>query len=323
MSEKEGIALVVNLLCSKLFLLTPLIFTKNSGSGALINVVFVFILAFLSFYVCSKYKLTKNKIFSCAVLISVLFCTVSSLSLVVYYTKSMVLTRSPLAFITLLYAVCMLIPTLCGLKSIAKIHGFFVPIVYICLAILLFFSAKSFNYTNIFPIFGKGFSKIFLNGFFLLSMLFETVLLLFISEKTNGSVQKVGIASLSISLILYLGVIFSYIAIGEYGTALPIFSIIQNGIFGRGDSGLILLFTISNMLYLSAMLYFATEIFTETFSIQQNRNLNCAFLLFVTGLSGISFFSPEGQQILRLASFILWAVAFLIPLVFKGGKKLD
>lgn len=321
----------MNLLCSKLFLLCPYSFTSLSGSGAIFSVLLVFIIAFLFFAIYTKNKpsFINDRIKTPA--LKGFFGTVSSiflllsgtvtLSLVIYFTKMTSLSSSPLSFITVPFAVCMLCAAYPGLKCLGKLHGFFCPMLYILLAVLVLFCIPEFDFTNLTPIFGKGFINVFLKGFFMLSNLFEILIFLYLPPYVKGSYKKTVFSSLGISLVLYLLAVSAFLLIGGKTPDLPMFSVIRSGLLKSLDSVFLILYTISSMLYLSAVLFFSTKIFADSFEIKQAKNLIIPFGLILISFSSISFFSSYGQKFLSALSRFLWAIPFLLPFLFKEKRS--
>ena len=168
---------------------------------------------------------------------------------------------------------------------------------------------------------GKGFLPVFGNGFFLLSNLFELLILLYLPKNLKGSFRKVGFYSLSISFFLYAAVISAFLLIGGKSPDLPLFSVIQSGHLRRTDSAFLLLFALSQMLYLSTVLYFSVRIFSESVCLTQKSLLTIPFALILISFSGVSFFTAGGQKILSALSKFMWAVTFFIPIILPVFKE--
>ena len=325
-SAFEAKALMINLLCSKLFLLCPADFTEASGSGALISVLLVYLIAFLFFgiYTKSDKEITLpviKKGFGVIVSFLLLFSGAVTLNLLVYFSKITAYPNSPLAYLTVPFAVCMLLSSASGIKCIGKLHGFFVPVIYILLVFLTVSSYNAFDFTNLTPVLGKGIPYVLKSGLFLLSSLFEVVIFLFLKQHIKGSYKKTVFSSLLISLLLYLVTISAFLLIGGKTPDLPLLSVIQSGSFRRTDSVFLLLYSISGMLYLSSVLYFAVHIFADSFSICEKKALTVPFGLILTAFSGISFFNRNGQIFLSALSRWLWLIPFVLPLIFRFFKE--
>ena len=331
LSFKESVALYVNLFCSKLLLSTPLDLTERLGQGAVISIIFSFAVTILFFLLYTKntnkdfISLIKNpflkKGIATLLVVILIFCATTTLSLLTYYVKKLAYPSSPLAFLTIPFAVCMLYPAYFGLKSIAKLNGFFVPIIFVSLSLLVFLSFAEFDFTLLAPIFSKGAKSIIQSVFFMLSSLFELVLLLLAPKITKASFKKVGITSLLISCALYVLVIASFILLGTKASPLPVFTIIHSGFFSRADILFIIAYAISGMLYLATLLYFSSHILSCVFAPYLKQKFVFPLGLIIISLSSISFFSEMGQSFLNLVSKVLWIIPFVLPLFFIFKKE--
>ena len=330
LSGKEATALMINLLCSKLFLLAPGYFIDNAGSGALLTVIFVYAVAFAFFGIYSSK--TKRDIlslipsnffkglFGALSVLLLVFSGAGTFSQLVHYIKIMAMPKSPIAFLVIPFAAAMVLCAYAGLKSVGKVHGFFAPILFSVLLVLVLLSVQSFEFTNLFPIFGKGVRAVFAEGFFLLSSLFELLVLLYLPSLTSASFRKIGFSALSVSLFFFVLLIGAYLLIDGKTQNLPIFSVIRASALSRTDSLFLLLYALSGMLYLSAVLYFCAYIFGKTFGLATFKPLILPFALILISFSEITFLNPEGQIFLRYTSYFLWILPFLIPLIITWIK---
>ena len=124
-----------------------------------------------------------------------------------------------------------------------------------------------------------------------------------------------------ISLLIYLATVSAFLLTGGNSPDLPLLSVIQAGHFRRTDSIFLLLFALSQMLYLSTVLYFAVQIFCDSFNISQKKLQIMPFALILISFSGISFFNSGGQKLLSALSKGLWTITFLVPLIFSLFKE--
>ncbi len=331
LSGFEATVLIINLLCCKLFLLTPLIFTENSGSGALITVCFIFVLAFLVFGIYVKksggkpvFSLIGNPfvraVFGALSCLLLVFCGAVTFSRILYYAKAMAYPKTPLVFLALPLGISSVLCARTGLKSVGKTHGFFVPLLYAVLIVLVLLSAKSFRFTGLTPVLGKGFYAVFGSGFFLLSSLFESLVLFYLPAFTNAPIKKVGFSALSASFAYYLFVIGGFLLIGGKAQTLPLFSVIRASFFSRTDSLFLLLYATAGMLYLASVIYFSAFIFAKTFKVPHVKPLIIPIALIILSFAEISFFNPEEQFVIQNMQKILWVIPFLLPVCFACFK---
>ncbi len=323
-SETEAIALYASLFCTKLFLTTPKDFVDLTSSGAIIFIIILFTLAFLlfSFYIKKNaFKITENKVFLAIISMLLIIYGAITLSQFVYYAKVIWFVKSPLSFLTIPFAVCMIFASQSDLKTIGKINGFFAPILYLAIIFLILTSSKTFDFTSLTPILGKGTPNMLKSTAFLLSSIFEFVLLLFLPKISDGSYKKIGFSALSISAFIFIFVIGCYLLVGGNTKSLPLLYVIRAGFLGKSDSLFLILYAISGFLFLSSILNFSFVSFCEAFKIKEEKNVLYPLSLILISLSGITFFSPEGKSFLKIFSSILWAFPILIPVLFIIFKR--
>lgn len=322
-SELEAIALYVNLFCTKLFLITPKDFVDLTGSGAIVFVIFLFAFSFLlfSFYIKKNaFRLTESKVFLVIISILLIIYGAVTLSQFVYYAKVIWFIKSPLSFITIPFAVCMILASKNGISTLGKINGFFVPILYSAIIFLILTSSKAFDFTSLTPVLGKGINM--LKGTpFLLSSLFEFVLLLFVPKISDISHKKIGFSALSVSAVIFIFVIGCYLLAGGNTKDLPLLYVIRSGFLGKSDSLFLILYAVSGFLFLSSILNFSCISFCEAFKIKEEKNVLYPISLILISLSGITFFSPDGKLFLKFFSSILWTFPFIFPVLFVMFKK--
>ncbi len=322
-SDKEAIAIFVNLFCTKLFLITPKDFVDLTGSGAIVFVIILFAFSFLLFSLYIKknaFRIIENKIFLLILSILLTVYGAITLSQFVYYAKVIWFIKSPLSFLTIPFAACMILASQNGLKTIGKINGFFVPILYSAIILLGLTSSKAFDFTSLTPVLGKGINM--LKGTaFLLSSIFEFVLLLFLPKISENSYKKIGFSALSLSAIIFIFVIGCYLLAGGNAKDLPLLYVIRSGFLGKSDSLFLILYAVSGFLFLSSILNFSCISFCKAFKIKEEKSILYPISLILISLSGITFFSPEGKEFLKIFSSLLWAFPFLFPVLFIIFKK--
>lgn len=319
LSNTEAIALFVNLFCAKLFLITPKDFTDLLGPGAILFIIVMYLITFLLYWFYTSKNISKifcSKMFLTVLSFVLIIYGAIILSRFVYFTKTVWFLRSPLAFITLVFGACMMIASKNSLKTLGKINGFFVPILYLLVIVLIGTSIKAFDLTFLTPILGKGFPTMAKASIFLLSSMFEFVLLLFLPEITNKFDKKTGFSVLGISLFLYLVVIFAYLLVGANSKNLPLLYVIQSGLLSKSDSLFLIIYAISGFLYLSSIVHFSAMFFCSAYEIKDSKAVVYPVSLIIISLSGITFFNPKAQLFLKGLSSFLWVIPFLLPIIF-------
>ena len=323
-SETEAVAIFINLFCAKLFLITPKDFVDLTGSGAIIFVVILFALAFIFFSLYIRknaFRIAESKTFLIIISSILIVYGAITLSQLVYYAKVIWFIKSPLPFLTIPFAVCMVLAALHKFCTIGKINGFFVPIIYISVILITLTSYKAFDFTSLTPVFGKGGMNMIKSTGLLLSSVFEFILLLFLPQITDGSHKKTGFLALLFSSVIFVFVIGCYLLAGGDAKDLPLLYVIRSGFLGKSDSMFLILYAVSGFLYLGSILTFASLAFCKAFKINDQKNITLPLSLIIISLSGITFFSPEGKLFLKIFSSVLWAFPFLIPVIFIIFKR--
>ena len=322
LKSREAIALSVNLICAKTFLMVPVFFKRLAESGSLILVAYIFALAFIFMFVylfTGKTKIPRILLPLIAISI-ILVCSVNlfeySRTVSALYFKS-----TPLFVIFLFFAVAMAVG---GYSHIGKLNLFFVPIIYITVFIMLFFTFSDGNYYYLFPIMGKGFKTVFGDGFFMLSSLFEAVVLFFIPDilENKKDTKKVTAYTLIFSFLIYL--IITAACLITVHTDLPencfspLFLILRQikigTYFQHPDTAFLIIYFISAFLYLSGMLFFLCNIWGKM--SKKVLYLPVSLLIFIIALNG--------EKLMPLTIYlnkILWIFPFVLPIFSRRSLK--
>lgn len=326
LKSKEAVAVAVNLICAKTFLMVPVYFKRLTESGSLITVLYVFTLAavFLFIYLFSgKIRIPKFLY----PLIAVLMILVCSINLFEYSTtvSSLFFRTTPLFIIFLFFTLAMIIG---AYADIGKLNLFFVPVIYITAFIMLLFTFSDGNYYYLFPIFGKGFDAVFSDGFFMLSSLFEVVILFFIPHmlEDKKEVKKVTAYTLIFSFVIYLiitaGCLITVHTDLPENCFSPLFLILRQiklgTYFQHPDTAFLIIYFLSAFLYLSGMLYFASHILSKTC-----RKLSKKMFLIPLGIV-IFILGINGENLMSVTSYLnkaLWIVPFIFPVFARRSFK--
>ena len=344
LETKEAIALMVNLLCNKLFVLAPFYLKQIAGNTALIVTATFYLVAFTLWSICSKMNdidkdlldITTNhilrKFLGSIIALSITVVTILTPRQYAEGIKVMALQNTPINLIIVVFGVAMLSGAFLGLKSIGKTNGFFVPLIFIVTLILVFATFKRKDLVNLFPVFGNGFGNIATSSIIMLSMLFEVTILFMLPSvlKAPGDFQKIGRYTFLWSGICFISVggIYSISSPGHQSVQSyePFFRLIKQIEFGnflqRFDSFFLILYCISAFLYLSAMLYFGANIFAKTFDIKKSKRLILPIGLIISFTSAVNFLEEYMFYIVGKSNYILWIIAFAIPLTILLISKL-
>ncbi len=316
LKKSEGIYLMINLLCAKLFLLTPYLLKR----AATTNVVFLLVVIFLPYLIV--FLLKHNNIeFKKPFLFIISICLTIYLSFTIYEyaeaIKAMFFKNTPIWFIVGLMSFAMIYASNKGLKAIGKLSGFFVPFVYFVCVFLVTLAFKSFDTDFLFPIFGSK-ESILKYAFIMFSVPGECIIYYLIPSvlETKEDFKSIFYSSFFISFGLFLTVCVSFVMAGfEQSEIMPMFMLIRlikiKSFFQRIDLVFLLLFVISVFLYLSSILYFACKCFSDSFDINDEN-----FLALPIGF--ISSFPLIGAL---FKNYIPYILIFLIILPLFAGRR--
>lgn len=342
MSTNEAVAIMVNLICNKFFLSNPRYFTELAGNAAWIMVLYIFAVTAIFWIVYCK--LAKV---SCGLdlldlcersghpilrtIVGSVCCLTLALTASLIFrqyiesVQALSLVDTPIYIIGILFALGMILGAYAGLKSVAKVHSFFVPIIFLIVVILLIMVSPNFDFTALTPLLGAGPSSIFGTGFFTISTLFELLILFFLPPllKSPEKFGKIGSLTIVFSLAYFLMITTAFLLSIPNPDALdnflPIFQMVRlielGTFFQRLESIFLIVFTISAFLYLSSMLFFLTHIFVKTFHITYEKPLFIPLGLLVASFSAVSFLSDKAIRVLNSSSMFLWVLPFVVPLL--------
>ncbi len=327
--------LFINLICNKFFLFAPEYFrvVSQSGTALMIAVMFIFMFAVWFFY--NKVNFSRKSFGKISGSILVIIYTISLALTLRQYTetvKVISLTDSSLYFVEAIFVTAMIFGALSGFRALCKAHVIFIPAIFITTSVLILCAAKNLDFYLLVPVFGNGISNIVTQAFFLISTFLEFTLLFLVKPymKDDASFTKAGNIILTLSFIIITIVTLSYTAsfFGDASTEKypPVFQIIRlinsGTYFQRFDSLFLIAFSLSAYLYLGAMLYFISLIFTNAFKIQKSKATLIPFGFIIVSVSFINILSSFITQSLKTANFFLWTLPVLFPLLLikKGAQ---
>lgn len=269
---------VINLLIFRIFSRIPTLFSKFSGSGAALSAAFSGAIAFGVIFLITV-LLKKHRFFNlsdaffsafgkiggllaCAIAALCLFVsagvTLSELSLL---AKAISFPASPFWFVLLFFAVSAVLGSISGADSLARTHAVFVPVIVFGVVLLVVSTILKGNVARLLPILGNGPEAVFgkgLSGMVMYSDLIIFFLLIPQKAKKTFPQKKLLIASaigilLSVLFVFALNLSVSPSVIS--GDSFPFYLVMKEVYYGRFfqriDCLMLLIFSLSGMLYLS------------------------------------------------------------------------
>lgn len=339
----EAIALIITVMINHIILNLPKSIIKSTSSGAIINVIFISVVALgIVYLIC---QLLKNfpsfDIFDIAkflggkwlkTLIGILFlCYILFTASIVLRNFSETLKiiffpRTPVMIIMLLILLSVVIVNKLSFTPIVRANLFFTPAVLFSIFFIFVANIENFTVQRALPILGNGVVTTFLSGLSNLFAFGGISYLYFIPPylKETKDLSKVAFSSvitsgvfllMSVSTLLLM---FPLVTSSEEVTPLYFASrFIEFGrFFQRLDAIFVFIWIISMTSYLSISLYFATSIFQKITNIQ---SLKWTIGIFASLTFGIALLPKNLQQL----SFLENTVYKYIILILVIGISLS
>lgn len=339
----EGAALLINSMCSRIFLNFPRAVVEIAGNAGWINVLYITAIMFLYFFIVTKLNskfegkdlidiseyLGGNigrMIVGLPIVLLLLYVTPVLLREYAEDIKIISLPTSPISFVMLFFVIPMMIGAYLGLESIVRFHAIVVPIISVAFLLIMLGVSKYYDFTNFYPILGTGISSIFGKGFFTLTSIGPIFYIFFIGPfiKTNKNFKAVAYISLGISTFLLLISVVVFIAVIPINSGLelflPLFQLARLINFGtflqRIESIFLLIWATSAVMYLSTILFFTIYIFKKTFKLEHHTPLILPFSVIIFSLS---ILQPNLVTAIELEtkyySKFGWSITLALPLL--------
>ena len=338
--RREGISLLANVLCAKLFLNLRYFMLCADNAGwilLLVNYIIFGVVVFLiiKYYpddtvdilgLCDKYVGGWLKVIVSLIFFMYFFLQMqTSLKLFMEIIIAKIYERSPAIFIVMVFTVPIVFIASRGIETLTRTHALLIPYLSILIIIFPFMFFFKFDTTNLFPVFGSLFEK---NKFTLsggMSMFSEYCILLFIIPylKKDRFYSSVGKWSVIIAGSLYMLYMLTYIFVVPAALVDEIsspFNVLTNlsGIAHLMERLDMIIFTAISfiwMLYLAAMLFFAAYSFKSMLNLEHQKPLTVPITICAGALSLL----PMNHYIYTAAFYLLnewsYTVYTVLPVV--------
>lgn len=344
MSNIEAFVLILIIIISHLVLNLPQTIINTSGSGSLLNIIYISLIVILLCLLINKLfkpfpnadlldvseflggKILKN-IFG-IVLISYLIFTASvllrnvteNLKIVYYFKNSS-------AFVIIFLVVTPIIANFFGQRSIVKLNLIITPLVIIIFIVAFLGVSPLFVWQRIFPILGYGINNTFgalgISNVFALNGILIIMLIPSMLAKPD-SFKKISLYSMFASatlLLLFVGTLllaFPFILSSEFLT--PIYLLVSNSqlgtFFQRPEALSIFVLIMFFICYLNVIVMFCTKIFAKVTNIKNSKLMSYSF----SALLFIGSFIPRSVTTVRFLEntvykYITLAITFIISIL--------
>ncbi len=312
LSTIEAIALIIIIMMNKLILNVPYYIIEVTGTGSIINILYVGIIDFIVLLIIIKlfdkfhnsdildisefFAGTKLKIIigilAIALFLLVTFVTLINFSNVLH---TIYFSNFDMMYILLIFIIGIFVANIVGFKSITRTICFAVPFAIFSVLISFFAVCDSFDLEHLTPILGKDYYTTFIlglsNGFSMYVIVYYYFIKPLLREPKDF--KKICIISYIISFILLLLTVTSMLTLfNSTSDSEPINSLfllvrqIELGDFiRRVDSLFILLWIFSIFSYLSLIVFTINKIIKKLLNVTNEKMLSFSTCSILFGLT--------------------------------------
>lgn len=350
----EVITILINMICTKIFLNFPRKMAEEGGTAGWIVAVYISLLAFLGFLLIYRlYRGFEGKdlvdmgemaaggigrvITGTVVILFLLYIISIVLREFAEDMKIISLIVSPISFVTLFFLAGMIAGAYLGLEAVARLHAVFVPIIATGFLIIMAGVVPLVELRNLLPLLGHGAGDVFGSGFFAVSIFAELIFLFLLYPfiRTYRNLKTSGLLALGFSSFFLILSAFIYLMAFPYPIAIervmPIYQLARlinyGRFFQRIESVFVLIWAMAAFLYLAVGFYFMIRIFSKTFKLKYEKPLIPAFAIIVFATSLIPTNIIEALR-LETHYFRVWAwivtfaFSILILLAARWRKRM-
>lgn len=354
----EALSILMIVVFAHLILLLPKIIIEDQGTGSIVNIIYVTLLAlFVVFILNLLYKKFKgmdildisgflfgNK-FKFVIGLIYIFHSIFVASLLLRNTaenlKTTYFQNTPTPYIAFFMLVGVAYLNRFSLKTIIKCNLIIIPLIAISFITLFVLSFDNFVFERVFPILGNGAENIFLKGssnIFCFGNIFFLLLLMPYLKDFN-QFKKLSYTSIILSgffiFITILGILLVFPLNVASTSNIPLYMQTRTLTFGkllqRLDALFILIWDLNILSYLSTVIGFVVSIFKKITNIQTGKTISYSFVAILLGASLIYKNIIETRLLdsdwyKNFTLILVFGMGFLILLLanikkFKNEKK--
>jgi len=338
----EAVTIIINLICTKIFLNYPNVAVETGGTAAWIFTLYISALAILGFTVIQMlYRPFEGKdlldvaeiaagtpgrvITGLVTVVCAGWCATAYMRVFSENMKLISLTTSPLSFVELFYVACLITGAFLGMEALSRLHAFSSPVIAAGFLIIMLGVVNYIDLSNLLPILGNGPEKIFISGAPRVSA-FSEILFLFMLPpflKKHENLKASGYWGLGISAVFLLISSVVFTSVFPYPSSLeltvPIFHIARliklGRFFQRMEAIFVFIWAASSLLYISICFYLALYAFQKTFRLDYYKPLILPFAIITMSISFIpsDFTEVIGYEVAFFRQWS-WIAAFAMPL---------
>ena len=341
----EGATLIINLLTFKLLMSAIRVFTETAGTAGWLMAVYVCVIVLLAVNLMlvmikrfpgkdilditsEALGKTMEKIIGVMIVVLLSFNVIAMLKVVSESNKIVAFPQTPVDLIEFFYIAVAIQAAYAGFEAIVRNHGFAIPIVLLAYLLIFAFGASLSEADNFLPILGTGTDKIFLEGFFGISVFNELIVFLLIVPflGDNKVARKTVHWGSGISCLLLIGSVAYYTSVVEYPVLneilIPIYQITRlsglNRFFQRFEAVFLITWVFTMLLYVSAHLYLICHTLAKAFRLTNQKML-------ILPVAATLYFATETNQyhvgdtsVNVIYYRYVWIAALAVPLVIMA-----
>ena len=351
LTTREAISVICIVSLCQLMLNVPKIIINSCGTGSIINILYVSLIALITCIIFSK--LIKNfpsddiidisekvggnvfkfiiSIIFIAFFIILILIAISDFS---YLLKCIYFQNAPLTFIIIFFILAALFANLIGFNSIKKVCSMVIPILIYTFIIIFLKSIPNIALDDFTPILGYNYKSTFQTGLLNLFFFNFIILYLFILPflKKKNDINKIIFTSFSINILVLIISIFSLISVftshinSSNINALYFLTrtIKLSSFVEQVDAIYVFVWSLSMLTYISVLLFLVIHILDKLFHFKDSKQLSYPILLIIIGLSlifvNLSQISFLEEIIFRYSSIIITFVISSFILILGNIK---
>lgn len=308
----EALSILLVVILSHLVLLLPKVIIDNQGSGIIVNIIYITLLAlFVVFILNLLYKKFNGMdildissflfgkkfefIIGLVYIIHILFVSSLLLRNTAENLKTTYFQNTPTPYIIFFMLVGVAYVNRFNLKTIIKCNLIIVPLIAISFIILFILSADNFVFERIYPVLGYGTKNTFFYGieniFCFSNILFLLLIMPYL--KDYKQFKKLSYTAIILSglflLLTILGILLVFPLNIASTSNIPLYMQTRTLTFGkllqRLDALFILIWDLNILSYLTVVIGFTVTLFKKISNIQESKTISYTFVAILLGAS--------------------------------------
>lgn len=341
-NQKQLTLAAANLLAVKMIFAFPRCLFGTSGNAAWIQAIYMTAIAFgLLEASLAMYRFTgKKSIIQLSesiggmplkIVVSLIVAAIFTASLstearvFAESVKLVLLPKSKIEYVMLLFGLTIAIGSLCGFFALSTVNAIFFPFCLFFLGLMSAALIQNCNINNIFPIFGTGIKRIFVNGLSDLSCFADILALNILVPYCSDieMVRKSGRRAIAIGgcvitlLCLVYGLIYPYPYTSEFLlTTYQLSRMVRAGeYFQRFEALFEFIWAITQLLYSSMYVYLICDVLGSTFKLRDAKATIPCIAAIVCFTASMPQSVAELLETSRKINRYIFPAAYLLPIV--------